>query len=122
MREYILIRSKRKTIALYVRGGKLEVRAPLKASKAVVDAFIESKEEWISKHLQKQEIIAKKRSSFSLSYGGSVLCRGKEYPIIARDGNRAGFDHGENCFFVPPKLSPNEIKAAVIEVDRKSVV
>ncbi len=116
MREYILIRSKRKTIALYVRGGKLEVRAPLKAPKAAIDAFIEAKEEWISKHLQKQEIIAEKRSSFSLSYGDSVLCRGKEYPIVARDGNRAGFDHGENCLFVPPKLSPNEIKAAVIEV------
>jgi len=38
---YTLIRAKRKTIALYVRDGRIEVRAPLKASKSAIDKFVE---------------------------------------------------------------------------------
>lgn len=46
--EYKLVRSKRKTLALYVRqDGSLEVRAPLKTSKAYIEEFINQKQDWI---------------------------------------------------------------------------
>ena len=48
MLEYELIRSKRKTLALYVRrDGRVEVRALLKTSKAYIDSFILQKSDWI---------------------------------------------------------------------------
>lgn len=48
MPEYELIRSKRKTLALYVRqDGRVEVRAPLRTSKAYIDGFVEKKLDWI---------------------------------------------------------------------------
>ena len=48
MLEYELIRSKRKTLALYVRqDGRIEVRAPLKTSKAYIDGFVKQKQDWI---------------------------------------------------------------------------
>lgn len=48
MLEYELTRSKRKTLALYVRrDGRLEVRAPLRTSKAYIDDFVCQKQDWI---------------------------------------------------------------------------
>ncbi len=46
--EYELIRSGRKTLALYVRrDGRLEVRAPLRTSRAYIDEFVLQKRDWI---------------------------------------------------------------------------
>ncbi len=48
MLEYELVRSKRKTLALYVRrDGRVEVRAPLRTSKAYIDDFVLQKQDWI---------------------------------------------------------------------------
>ena len=48
MIEYELTRTKRKTLALYVRqDGRIEVRAPLKTSKAYIDNFVMQKQDWI---------------------------------------------------------------------------
>lgn len=79
MREYKLTLSNRKTIALYVRDGIVEVRAPLKAAKAQINKFVASKEDWIVKRLDKHEELTEKREAFSLNYGDKVLYRGKEY-------------------------------------------
>ena len=116
MREYKLTRSNRKTIALYVRDGIVEVRAPLKAEKAGIDKFVASKEDWIVKQLNKHEGLAEKRGLFSLNYGDKVLYHGKEYPFVARSGNRVGFDDIALCFYIPPNLSPERVKAAVIQI------
>ena len=52
--EIKLIRSKRKTIAIHVKGdGTVEVKAPYSASKAVIDRFIGEKADWIDKHVRK---------------------------------------------------------------------
>ena len=49
MLNYELIRTKRKTLALYVRqDGRIEVRAPLKTSKAYIDGFVTKKQDWIT--------------------------------------------------------------------------
>ena len=49
MLEYELIRTKRKTLALYVRqDGRIEVRAPLRTSKAYIDGFVMKKQDWIT--------------------------------------------------------------------------
>lgn len=48
MLEYDLMRSKRKTLALYVKqDGSIEVRAPLKTSRAYIDEFVFRKRGWI---------------------------------------------------------------------------
>ena len=51
--EYELKRSKRKTICVEIsREAKIIVRAPLKMKKGEIDEFLNSKSEWIDKHLQ----------------------------------------------------------------------
>ncbi len=52
---YQLKRSHRKTLCLEITSQGLLVRAPMRASKAEIDAFIERKREWIETHLAKVE-------------------------------------------------------------------
>ena len=112
---YKLVRSRRKTAAIYItKDASVEVRAPLKMSKADIDKFIASKEKWIEKSLGLCEQINTEKSVFTLDYGDTVILAGNMYPINIKDGKRAGFD-GE-CFYLPPNLTPNEIKSAVVQV------
>ena len=116
MHEYNLIRSKRKTIALQIKDGAVEVRAPLKASKRDIDRFVASKEKWIENKLTKSLARLEKRENFTLNYGDTALYLGKEYPIIARTGDSVGFDDSAGEFYIPPHLSPENIKAAVVQI------
>ena len=115
MIDYMLIRSRRKTIALHItKDATVEVRAPLKVYKADIDRFVASKEKWISSHLKTVERNLENKSTFTLTYSDMVILCGKEYPIRAKDGIRAGFD-GE-CFYIPPDLPNERIKEIVIQI------
>ena len=113
---YSLIRSKRKTIALYVRNGGLEVRAPLNMPKRDIDRFIASKEKWVKDKLAESGERMARRDSFALAYGDSVAYRGKQYPIAAKNGDRVGFD--DEQFYMPPGLGPEQIKNACAQIYR----
>lgn len=55
MEQYELIRSRRKTLALEItRDCRLLVRAPLRMSKARIDAFVSGSAAWIARHLEEQ--------------------------------------------------------------------
>ena len=54
MTDYILIRSRRRSLAIQISPrGTVTVRAPLSASQASIDAFVASKETWIAKCMKK---------------------------------------------------------------------
>lgn len=53
--EFEIIRSKRKTLAIYVKSGKVEIRSPTKAPNKWIFSFIESKSLWIQKQLDEQK-------------------------------------------------------------------
>jgi len=115
MTEYSLIRSKRKTLGLYIRGGVLEVRAPIKMPKREIEKFIASKEKWIADKLAYSQEQVRSREKFQLDYGDSVFYLGNEYPVVSKVGNRVGFENG---FYMPPDLSSDEIKSACVQVYR----
>ena len=50
---YTLIKSRRKTISLEIRGGELIVRAPNRTTKKEADAFVRKHASWIEKQRQK---------------------------------------------------------------------
>ena len=116
MVNYTLTRSNRKTLALCVRDGAVEVRAPLKMPKRDIDKFVETKEKWITEKLAASKDQAEKRENFSLTCGDTVLYRGKRHPVVARSGDRVGYDDHTGEFYLPPNLSPERVKAAVIQV------
>lgn len=51
--EYTLIRSKRRTLSLQIKGDELIVRAPKRISKREIDDFVQRHEEWIKKHRER---------------------------------------------------------------------
>jgi len=111
---YVVVRTNRKTIAIYIRNGQVVVRAPLKMPQADIDHFVTSKAAWINKHLANQVANATKRELFELGYGSEVMLRGNQVAIVAKKGKKAGFD-GQS-FYMPPGLTPQQIKAACVQV------
>jgi len=116
MISYTLTRSNRKTLALYVRNGAVEVRAPYKAPKSDIERFIASKEKWITDRLAISNERMELRKSFALTYGDHVLYQGTQYPITAKQGNRIGFD--DASFYMPPDLTPDQVKYACSSIYR----
>ena len=116
MVEYTLTRSNRKTLAIHVSHGYVEVRAPLKTPKQNIDKFVFSKEKWIGDKLSALNERMAQRNDFRLIYGDYVTYRGKQYPIVGKPGDRIGYDG--LCFYMPPDLSPEQIKYACIDIYR----
>ena len=53
---YEIIRSKRKTMSLEIKAdGRVVVRAPLRLSMTRIRRFVQEKEVWIAKNLEKRE-------------------------------------------------------------------
>ncbi len=114
---YILKRSKRRTLGIYIKDAKVEVRAPRAARKADIEAFIASKAEWIKKHVDAQEERIRQREDFKLAFGSRLSFRGNEYPIRMTAGKRAGFD-GE-CFYIPAGASEDDMRRVLCGVYKK---
>jgi len=115
--EYTLKRSRRRTAAIHIKDGGVEVRAPLRMPAREIDAFVMSKEKWINDNLAKQREQKARRESFIVDYGRTALFRGGEYPIAAWGRKRPGFDGA--AFLMPRGLSTGEIKDACVKVYRK---
>ena len=108
MKEFKLTRSNRKTLALHIRDGCVEVRAPFGMPEYRISAFIAKKEKWIETKLAESISRVKQRESFSLSYGDDIRYRGALYRITEGQGDKCGFT--DTCLYVPPDLSPGQIK------------
>ena len=115
--DYYVIRTKRKTIALCISGGKLEVRAPLTMPIEEIMAFIEKKSEWIQRKLGLSKDLAAKKAAFRLSYGDEILFMGRLFSINSKPGNTIGFTN--KGFHVPPCLSDRQLKAACILIYKR---
>ncbi|GHU39510.1 hypothetical protein FACS1894105_14220 [Clostridia bacterium] len=71
MREYILKRSSRKSIALRITpDGIAEVRAPLKLAKREIDRFVAEHEDWIVKHLK---LLSERAASPPVEYSAEQI-------------------------------------------------
>ena len=53
--EYELIRSDRKTLGAQIKDGRLIIRAPLRATKADIDRFLEKHRAWVETHLAESQ-------------------------------------------------------------------
>ena len=112
--EYPLIRSRRKTVGIYIRpDGSFEVRAPLRLSKARIDEFVRAKESWI---LEKSALVrerAEERCRQAQAMPQTLPLLGTEYPILP--GSPARFEDGS---FVLPGPGPLEVRAQAAAVCR----
>ena len=112
-----MIRSKRKTVAIHIYNGAIEVRAPLKMPESGIEQFIKSKEKWIADRLALSRQNKKKREDFRLDYGDTVKCFGDLYIIAGKE--HIHFEIENEYFYIPPGLTPEQIKQACIRIYRK---
>ena len=68
---YITTRTRRKTLAIVVNEGEVEIKAPLKLSQKLIDAFIVEKTPWILKNLDTQRL--KREEKPEIAHGKEVL-------------------------------------------------
>ena len=104
-------------MAIHIKDGTVEVRAPMKMPKRDIDRFVASKEKWLTERLAQSQSYADQREAFTLNYGDTVAFRGTEYLLTAKIGTRAGFD-GER-FYLPPYLTPEQVKSTVVQIYRR---
>lgn len=114
MRQYILVRSLRKTMAIYItKEATVEVRAPFSVPKSRIDRFVQEKEGWIVTHLAQMEQRMAEQQRLTLTYGDAIFYRGKSCTIVAKPGNLVGFDPVATQFYLPPDRSAEEIQGAL---------
>jgi predicted metal-dependent hydrolase len=75
MTEYTLIRSRRRTIAIHVHDGRVEVRAPLRAARRDIDAFVKEKSQWIAAKLD--ELRERSVETFRVDDGCQITVMGE---------------------------------------------
>jgi len=114
VKEFRLTRSNRRTLALHIRDGYVEVRAPFGLPEHRIQAFIAKKEKWIETKLAESISRVKRRESFSLSYGDDIRYRGKLYRITEMHGDKRGFTG--SCLYIPPDLSSGQIKSYCTDI------
>ena len=84
---YQLKRSRRKTLVIYVKEGKVEVRAPLKASEKWIGSFLADKSAWIQAQLRQQR--QKKQEALRLVDGGRIEVLGQELTLQVALGRQS---------------------------------
>ena len=51
--EYEVIRSRRKTLSMQIKDGRIEIRAPLRTTDAEIRQFLEKHRRWLEKHIMR---------------------------------------------------------------------
>ena len=71
--EYIVIRSRRKTLSMQVKGdGQVEVRAPLWTTDTEIRRFLETHRRWLEKHLQKARALQQAKAGVRKMTGAEI--------------------------------------------------
>jgi predicted metal-dependent hydrolase len=112
---YKLLHSNRKTIAIHItKEAEVVVRAPFKAKQKDIDNFVAQKRDWIERHLVRIKEAQGNRLNFELNYGDQLRLMGKKIFLVERKGDKVGYDG--QCFYLPPRFPPCEIKNVVISL------
>ena len=84
--EIVLHRSRRRTVSIHVYDNRVEIRAPLRAAKGDIDAFVNQKKNWIA--LKLAEIAQRAKEGLSLQEGHVITVAGEVLTIRRQEGAR----------------------------------
>lgn len=88
--EYLVKRSRRKSIGLYVKEGIVEVRAPHHVDNTAIHLWVTEKSDWVAKRLQEHS--SQQQEKPDISHGGNFLFLGKPRAIEFIQGKPAIFE------------------------------
>ena len=81
-----VLRSKRKTLALYIKQQKVVVRCPNRASKAEVNDFIKNNHDWIQERLYEEQLL--EQETLKIEKGAKIFYRARELTIVFKEGRK----------------------------------
>jgi|TARA_B110000438_G_scaffold225989_1_gene220134 predicted metal-dependent hydrolase len=84
---YEVLRSKRKTLAIYITHKKVVVRCPLRASKAEVQEFVSANQEWIAKRLFEESV--RDQETLRIEKGARIFYRARELTMVFKEGRKS---------------------------------
>ena len=115
MISYRLVRSRRKTIAVFItKDARVEVRAPLGASASVIEGFLRDRESWITAHLEQRKQELGKQTAFSVGEGDTLWYLGREYGAHLSSQCKKPYFDGEQ--FVLPGKDFSENKPLLVKL------
>lgn len=98
-------RSSRKTLAIYIRHRKVEVRSPLWTSRRQIQKFLESNQEWIEQKLREES--RRYRESLRIEHGRKIFYRARERRIVFEESPRQRIIISRDEFIIRgPGLTP----------------
>ena len=83
---YEVLRSSRKTLALYISHRRILVRCPHRATRKEVQNFVNGNQKWIQTRLQEESI--KEKESLKIEKGGKIFYRARELTIGYKEGRK----------------------------------
>lgn len=98
--EYEIIKSKRKTVAIYImKDARVRVKAPYFVSDKKIGEFVALKRDWIEKKQQQMKLQMENKKEFTFNEGQELLYLGNTYPIQKTHLSNTFLFDG-NCFLV----------------------
>ena len=98
MLSYTLHRSRRRTVAIHVHDGRVEVRAPLRAAQRDIDAFVHKKTPWITKKLA--ELRERSAQQFCVDNGCMIDVMGVSLTVCWQEAERSAVKQCEGDLFI----------------------
>ena len=93
-----VVRSKRKTFALYIKYQKAVVRCPLRASKAEINEFVRKNHTWIQERLLEERLL--EQEMLNIERSAKIFFRARELTIIFKEGRKQRILVNGNKFII----------------------
>lgn len=107
-----IVRSKRKTLTLYIKDQTVVVRCPLYASRAEVNEFINSNHEWIEGRLFEESL--RQKQALRIERGAKIFYRARERTIVFKEGRKERIlVVGDQFIIQGHKLTPAKARVQV---------
>lgn len=109
---YQVVKSNRKTLALYIKQQTAIVRCPMRASKGEVEEFVKKNQKWIQERLAEERACAKQK--LRIADGGKIFFRARELSIIFKEGRKERIlINGDKLIIQNHKLNSDKARAQI---------
>jgi predicted metal-dependent hydrolase len=114
--EYDIVRSSRRTVALYIKpGGSLLIRAPWFVPAYILLKYVESKAPWITRHREKLKNIKPDQTERLLKDGDTIPFMGSELTVRTAEGMRNSITvSGKELLVAGPGIPGSPLKITAL--------
>ena len=123
--KYEVIRTKRKTLTLYVKQQRVIVRCPLATTNAEINQFLETNQNWILDRLKEDQIFQKE--TLKIENNHRIFYQAKDRTIVFKEGRveRVEVNRDEfiiQCKKIDPMSAKRQLEGYLIDKATKYII